>query len=165
LDKPVSVNNGTAKYSLSLIIRKDDKETIERVQAAIAAAYQRGKEQYKNVPPLDKLRAVLKDGDEQRPDDEAYKNAMFLNALAVHAPGVVDARRNRIDPSEVYAGSIVRASLNFYYYDKNVNRGVACGLNNVQKVREGTPLAGPGRAEDDFNDGYVPGDGDEDFLG
>ena len=38
---------------------------------------------------------------------------------------------------------------------------LACGLNNLQKLADGTPLGGHSRAEDDFADD----DDDEDFLG
>ena len=41
----------------------------------------------------------------------------------------------------------------------NGNRGVACGLNNLQKISDGTPLGGKSRAEDDFAT-----EEDEDFL-
>ena len=54
-----------------------------------------------------------------------------------------------------------RASINFYAFNSNGNRGIACGLNNIQKLADGTPLGGHSRAEDDFAD---VDDDDEDFL-
>jgi hypothetical protein len=53
-----------------------------------------------------------------------------------------------------------RASINFYAFNTNGNKGIACGLNNIQKLRDGEPLGGKSRAEDDFNDGFLEGDGD-----
>ena len=67
-----------------------------------------------------------------------------------------------LDSSELYSGIIGRASINFYAFNSNGNRGIACGLNNIQKLSDGTPLGGHSRAEDDFAD--LDDDDDEDFL-
>ena len=102
----------------------------------------------------------LRDGDAERPDDEAYADAYFINANSATAPGIVDADRNPIlDRSEVYSGVYGRASINFYAFNSNGNKGIACGLNNLQKIRDGEPLGGKSRAEDDFAT-----EEDEDFL-
>ena len=96
------------------------------------------------------------------PDDEAYADSYFVNANSTTAPGIVDADRQPIlDHSEVYSGVYGRASINFYAFNSNGNKGIACGLNNLQKIRDGEPLGGRSRAEDDFAD--EAGD-EEDFL-
>lgn len=118
-----SINGGAPKFSVSLIIPKSDTKTIEKIQAAIQAAY-------------------------------------FINANSAAAPGIVDADRNPIlDRSEVYSGVYGRVSINFYAFNSNGNKGIACGLNNLQKIRDGEPLGGKSRAEDDFAT-----EEDEDFL-
>lgn len=162
---PKAINGGTPKYSVSLIIPKSDTKTIEKVKAAIKAAYEEGtsklKGNSKSVPALSALKTPLRDGDIERPDDEAYKNAYFINANSATAPGIVYADKQPIiDTSEVYSGVYGRASINFYAFNSNGNKGIACGLNNLQKIRDGEPLGGKARAEDDF-DVYD----DEDFLG
>ena len=87
----------------------------------------------------------------ERPDDPAYANSYFINANSTTAPGIVDADRQPIiDRSEVYSGVYGRASINLYAFNSNGNRGIACGLNNLQKIRDGEPLGGRTRAEDDF---------------
>ena len=148
-------DGGKPKFSVSLIIPKSDAKTYEKIQAAIQAAYQEGqgklKGNGKSVPPLSSLRTPLRDGDIDRPDDEAYRNAWFINANSDSAPGVVDAECQPImNRSEMYSGVKGRASISFYAYNVNGNRGVACGLNNLQKLADGTPLGGKARAEDDF---------------
>ena len=113
----------------------------------------------RSVPALSVLKTPLRDGDAERPDDEAYANAYFVNANSATAPGIVDADRQPIlDTSEVYSGVYGRASINFYAFNSNGNKGIACGLNNLQKIRDGEPLGGKSRPEDDF------ADEDEDFL-
>ena len=158
-----SINGGAPKYSVSLIIPKSDTKTIEKIKAAIQAAYEEGESKLKGngktVPALSVLKTPLRDGDLERPDDEAYANSYFVNAKSGTAPGIVDADRQPIiDHSEVYSGVYGRASINFYAFNSNGNKGIACGLNNLQKMRDGEPLGGKTRAEDDF------ADDDEDFL-
>lgn len=102
-----------------LIIPKSDTATIAKVKAAIQAAYEEGasklKGNGKSVPQLSAIKTPLRDGDLERPDDEAYANAYFINANSGTAPGIVDADRQPIiDHSEVYSGVYGRASINFY---------------------------------------------------
>ena len=162
--EPKSINGGAPKYSVSLIIPKSDTKTIQKIQAAIQAAYEEGqgklKGNGKSVPALSVLKTPLRDGDAERPDDEAYADSYFVNANSGTAPGIVDADRNPIiDRSEVYSGVYGRASINFYAFNSNGNKGIACGLNNLQKIRDGEPLGGKSRAEDDFDT-----EDDDDFL-
>lgn len=163
--QPKSINGGAPKYSVSLIIPKSDRKTIEKIKATIQAAYEEGESKLrgngKSVPPLSALKTLLRDGDKERPDDEAYANSYFVNANSNVAPGVVDADKQPIlDTSEVYSGVYGRASINFFAFNSNGNKGIACGLNNLQKIRDGEPLGSRTRAEDDFDD---EDDGD-DFL-
>ena len=162
--EPKSINGGTPKYSVSLIIPKSDKVTVEKIKKAIQAAYEEGQSKLKGngktVPALSVLKTPLRDGDLDRPDDEAYANSYFINANSATAPGIVDADRNTIiDRSEVYSGVYGRASINLYAFNSNGNKGIACGLNNLQKIKDGEPLGGKSRAEDDFAT-----DEDDDFL-
>ena len=162
--QPKSINGGAPKYCVSLIIPKSDTETVSKVKAAIKAAYDEGQAKLrgngKSVPALEYMKTPLRDGDKERPDDEAYKNSYFINANSGTAPGVVDANcQPIIDTSEVYSGVYGRASINFYAFNSNGNKGIACGLNNLQKIRDGEPLGGKARAEDDFAT-----DDDDDFL-
>ena len=159
-----SINGGTPKFSVSLIIPKSDTKTVEKIKTAIEAAYSEGeaklKGSSKTIPALSTIKTPLRDGDIERPDDEAYENAYFINANSATAPGVVDAERQPIiSRSEVYSGVYGRASISFYAFNSNGNKGIACGLNNLQKIRDGEPLGGRARAEDDF-----AFDAEDDFL-
>ena len=159
-----SINGGTPKFSVSLIIPKDDTVTVNKIKAAIQSAYDEGQSKLKGngktVPALSVLKTPMRDGDLERPDDEAYANSYFINANSASAPGIVDADRQPIiDRSEVYSGVYGRASINFYAFNSNGNKGIACGLNNLQKIKDGEPLGGKSRAEDDFAT-----EADDDFL-
>lgn len=161
---PKSINGGTPKYSVSLIIPKSDVATVKKIEAAIQAAYEEGESKLKgnskSVPSLKVLKTSLRDGDLERPDDTAYADSYFINANSASAPGIVDADRQPIlERSEVYSGVYGRASINFYAFNSNGNKGIACGLNNLQKIADGEPLGGKSRAEDDFAE-----DDDDDFL-
>lgn len=159
-----SINGGAPKYSVSLIIPKSDTVTVGKVKAAIQAAYEEGQGKLKgngrSVPLLAAIKNPLRDGDLERPDDPAYANAYFINANATSAPGIVDVNRQPIlERSEVYSGVYGRASISFYAFNSNGNKGIACGLNNLQKIRDGEPLGSKASAEDDFAT-----EEDEDFL-
>ena len=161
---PKAANEGaTPKYSVSLIIPKEDTVTIDKIKKAIEAAYHEGESRLKGngktVPTLAQIHTPLRDGDVDRPDDPAYKDSYFLNANSVTAPGIVDADCNPIlDHSEVYSGVYGRASINFYAYANNGARGIAVGLNNLQKISDGEPLGTKSTPENDF------GGDDDDFL-
>jgi hypothetical protein len=162
--EPKSINGSTPKYSVSLIIPKSDKATVQKIRSAIEAAYVEGEAKLKgngkSVPALASLRSPLRDGDIDRPDDAAYANAFFVNANSASAPGIVDEDRLPVlNRSEVYSGVYGRASITFYAYNSNGNRGIACGLQNLQLIRSGEPLGGRSSAESDFAT-----DDEEDYL-
>ena len=169
VNEPKAINGGTPKYSVSLIIPKSDTETVAKIKKAIEQAKKDSVSKWgqsklkgngKSVPTLKVLKTPLRDGDEERPDDPAYADSYFINANSATKPGVVDADCQPIlDTSELYSGIYGRASINFYAFNTNGNKGIACGLNNLQKLRDGEPLGGKSRAEDDFAD-----DDDDDFL-
>ena len=160
--EPQSVNGSEPKYSCSFIIPKSDTETIGKIQAAIEEAKQNGVSKWGGkIPP--NLKLPLRDGDIDRSDDPNYAGAYFVNANSNERPGVVDRRRVPItDPLEVYSGCYVRASITFYPFNTNGNRGIACGLQNIQKWCDGEPLNGRVRAEDEFD--ALDDVDDEDFL-
>ena len=159
-----SINGGAPKFSVSLIIPKSDTKTVEKIKTAIQAAYEEGQSKLKgngkSVPALSVIKTPLRDGDTERPDDQAYAGCYFINANSSAAPGIVDADRQPIlDRSEVYSGVYGRASISLYAFNSNGNRRIACGLNNLQKIKDGEPLGGKSRAEDDFAT-----EADDDFL-
>jgi hypothetical protein len=158
--EPASINGSKPKYSVSLIIPKGDSKTIADINAAIDAAIQEGAAKFGGkIPNKAALKLPLRDGDIER-DDEAYKGSYFVNANSTTAPEVVDRSLQRIlDRNEVYSGCYARVSINFYAFNSNGNRGIACGLGNIQKVRDGEPLGGKTSAADDFAT-----DLDDDFL-
>lgn len=159
-----SINGGTPKFGVSLIIPKTDTVTVQKIKAAIRAVYEEGQAKLKGngrtVPPLTAIKTPLRDGDTERPDDPAYAGSYFINANSATAPGIVDADCNPIlTCSEVYSGVYGRASINFYTFNSTGNKDITCGLNNLQKIRDGESLGGKSSAASDFST-----DADEDFL-
>jgi hypothetical protein len=155
--EPKSINGSAPKYSISLLIDKSDKETIDAINACVAKAKEAGKANWGGKIPAN-LKLPLRDGDEEHPDDENYKDKFFINAISGNAPGVVkkgpDGKAVPIGPDEFYSGCFCLASINFYPYPgKNSSipsKGVACGLNNLMKTNDGDKLAGGRSAAEDF---------------
>ena len=149
--EPVSINGGAEKYSVSVLIPTSDTETVSAINAAIDAAIEEGVAKFGGKKPSKAaIKLPLRDGDVER-DDEAYKGHWFINANSTTAPQIVDRQVKPIlDRSEVYSGCYARVSLNFFAFNSNGNKGIACGLGNIQKVRDGEPLGGKSTAADDF---------------
>ncbi|MGI6735975.1 MAG: DUF2815 family protein [Anaerovoracaceae bacterium] len=151
--EPKSINGGKEKYSVSLIIPKSDKKTIDAINKAVDAAIEEGLNKFGGKKPNKAaIKLPLRDGDTER-DDEAYKDSWFVNANSTTPPQIVDKHVQPIlDRSEVYSGCYARVSVNFYAFNSNGNKGVACGLGNIQKIRDGEPLGSRSSAADDFSD-------------
>ena len=157
--EPDSVNGGDPKYSVSAIIPKSDTKTVNAIKAAIEQAKKDSVSKWGGKVPAN-LKLPLRDGDIDRPDDEAYAGCYFFNANSRQAPQVVDSKVQPIlDQSEVYSGCYGKISVTFYGYNRNGNRGIAAGLGNIQKLKDGESLGGRTSAADDFQT-----EDDEDFL-
>ena len=149
--EPRAVEEGQEpKYSVSILIAKSDTQTLVKIEKAIEAAKKQGLSLWGGKVPAN-LKLPLRDGDTDRPDDPAYAGHYFINATSKLRPGVVDAQLNPIlDSTEFYSGCYGRASITFFPFNKAGNRGVAAGLNNLQKLADGDFLGGRSRPEDDF---------------
>ena len=157
--EPDSVNGGDPKYSVSAIVPKSDTKTVEAIKVSIEQAKKDSATKWGGKVPGN-LKTPLRDGDIERPDDEAYKGCYFFNANSRQAPQVVDSKVQPIlDQSEVYSGCYGRISVTFYGYNSNGNRGIAAGLGNIQKLKDGEALGGRAKAADDFSTVA-----DDDFL-
>ena len=151
--EPKSINGSEEKYSVSCIIPKSDKKTLMKIHKAVEAAKEAavGKRWGGKIPP--NLKLPLRDGDIDRPDDEAYAEAMFVNASSKDAPQVVDRKVQPVlDPMECGSGDYCNVSVNFYGFNANGNRGIAAGLGNIQLVKHGDRLSGKASAASDFTE-------------
>lgn len=158
--EPTSINGGPERYSVSVLIPKDDKETVKAISDAVDAAIEEGIAKFGGKKPNKAaIKLPLRDGDTER-GDEAYAGHWFINANSKTAPQIVDkAVKPILDRDEVYSGCYARVSLNFYAFNSNGNKGIACGLGNIQKIRDGESLGGRSSAADDFST-----EEDDDFL-
>lgn len=153
--EPTAMNEGdTPKYNVCVLISKDDAKTLDKITKAIEAAKQAGKAKLANkngqLPADAALKLPLRDGDMERPDDPAFENCFFINANSNRKPSIVDRDLNPImEKEEFYSGCYGRASINFYAFNVS-SKGIAAGLNNLQKLEDGEMLAGGSTAEEDF---------------
>ena len=157
--EPQSINGSEPKYSVSAIVPKSDTKTVNAIKAAIEQAKKDSVSKWGGKVPGN-LKLPLRDGDIDRPDDEAYAGCYFFNANSRQAPQVVDSKVQPIlDQSEVYSGCYGKISVTFYGYNSNGNRGIAAGLGNIQKLKDGDSLGGRTSAADDFQT-----EDEDDFL-
>lgn len=151
--EPTAMNDGdTPKYSVCILIPKDDEKTLNAIKKAIENAKTAGKSiiSDKNGKIPSTLKIPLRDGDEERSDDPAFEGMMFINANSNRKPAIVDKDLNAImSKEEFYSGCYGRASINFYAYNVQ-SKGIAAGLNNLQKLADGEPLTGGSTPDEDF---------------
>lgn len=151
--EPTAMSEGdTPKYNICILIPKSDTKTLDRIKAAIEAAKVIGKAKIadKNGKIPSTIKLPLRDGDEERSDDPAFEGMMFINANSNRKPSIVDKDLNPImTQEEFYSGCYGRASINFYAFNVQ-SKGIAAGLNNLQKLEDGEMLAGGSTADEDF---------------
>lgn len=163
---PKAIEQGQdPKYSVNILIRKDDEETLATVNAAIKQAKTDGLASKWSGKLPKKFHEPLRDGDVEKDDDPVYAGCFFINISSKTKPGIINKYRQPIDTDEeFYAGCYGRASINFFPFSAAGNNGIGAGLNNLQKLRDGERLSGRASAEDDFDD-FDDIDDIEDFLG
>ena len=163
--KPTAIEEGqTPKYSVSILIDKGDTALLEQVKSAIKAAYEAGVASKfgGKKPTKGTWKNPLRDGDVERPDNEEYEGMWFLNASSTTAPGVIDTKGKPLTSDDFYSGCYGKASINFYAFNKAGNKGIACGLNNLLKLRDGDALgAEKASATSDFG---ITSEAEDDFM-
>ncbi len=153
--EPRRTPNGEEKYSITLLIPKSDTDTYQRIMTEVNKTLQENlASTFKGVMPTNP-KLPIHDGDGVRQSGEPYgsecKGCWVITANSNNEPEVVDASCNPIiSKNEFYSGCYGRASLRFYAYNQNGNRGIGCGLGNVQKLEDGQPLGGRTTASEDF---------------
>ena len=145
------------KYSCVILVPKSDRKTIKAIKAAQQAALENGKSSKFGGRIPTNWKNTFRDGDtddavdhERNPE---YKGHMFMTVSSTQQPGIVDRKvQDILDSREVYSGMYARVSINAFPFNTQGNKGVSFGLNHVQKLRDGEPLGGRSRADDDFDE-------------
>lgn len=146
---------GEPKFQITMLFPKSDQASYQALWAAMNQALEDGVSKVFNGQKPARPKLPLYDGDGVRDNGEPFgeecRNCWVLRASSKTRPAVVDLDLQPIlDPNAFYSGCFARASINFFAYNQNGNRGVGCGLNNVQKLADGEPLSGRTTAEEDF---------------
>lgn len=146
---------GEPKYQITMLFAKSDQASYQAICAAINQALEDGVQKVfgGQKPPRPKMPLYDGDGvkDNGEPFGEECRGCWVVRASSKVRPSVVDVDIQPIlDPNAFYSGCYARASVNFFAYNQNGNRGVGCGLNNLQKIADGEPLSGRTTPEEDF---------------
>lgn len=157
--------NGKLEYSVEAILAPGDEKspTFQKLVAAVEAAKEKKWGPNRAVWPKnirtpfknqgDKAKTIVAaDGSQKTVLPEPYKaGAVYLTLKSEQKPAVVDENLQPvIDPSKVYAGCYLIASVNAKAYDANGNRGVSLYLNNIMFAGDGDPLGSRSTPETDF---------------
>lgn len=145
--EPTAMNEGDPKkYSSAILIPKSDKVTVKAIQDAIQLALNEGKSKHFGGKIPAKWSSPLRDGDDEKPDDEVYAGHFFLNAKSNKRPVILGPDKELlVYKDDFYSGCYGRAVLNFYAYGNNLpSKGVAVGFESAMKLEDGDNLGGGG---------------------
>lgn len=181
LAEPHSYNDApNKKYSVSILIDKNDHKTLDTIKENYNEAKQKGIEKYgqmfaNKATPLKRKPGTINgilvdcDEDERYMDNADYKGKYMMTAKAVNAPdvcilskGVVMKLQPEQIKEEVYSGCYGKITFNFYPYSRT-GTGIACGLANVIKKKDGDFMGGRVSGLTDFAD-EVEEDDDDDLF-
>jgi len=169
---PRAIDNGPAKYSVTLLIPKKDKATLAKIKGAIEAAKTLYMQRNSGKKLPTNLKNTLHNGDGERPNGgefgEECHGCYVMTVSSKNPPVIVDADKVPItDPQDLYSGCYGRAIINFYVYDTQGNKGVSAGHNGIMKLYDGEPLGGGIVTDSDWDDGWEDTDDDnfDDLLG
>ncbi|MGL6106539.1 DUF2815 family protein [Romboutsia sp.] len=138
-----------SRYSVCILIPKNDIETMEKINEAIFKSKEKGLSVWGDIP--ENIKTPLRDGDLEKPGNEAYQNHYFVNTTNKYKPGIVNNLVKEIkNPEEIYPGCYCRASIEFYPFYKNNQCGIGCSIKNLQKISDGESILMSSRPEDDF---------------
>lgn len=165
IHEPVAgMDGGAPKYSVALLIPKEDKETLALISQAINAAKEIGKEKKWGGKLPNFAHPTVNDGDKPKNDGSdrgpECKGMYIINAGASmdKKPVLLDLSNEPLkDVSLMVSGSWALAKLNFYPY-ANKSFGVSAGLNGLRLVNakarglDDSPLSGGGATASDFAD-------------
>lgn len=143
------------KYSVVMLfdtreIAKDPKQKA-LWEAMLKAAKDCAREKWADKIPAG-LMSPFRDGKEKEQYEGYGEGVMFCTAKSERRPGVVDQQVQRIiDPEDFYPGCYAHADINPYAWSYMGKNGVAFGLQNIQKVKDGEPIGGGASAESSFD--------------
>lgn len=151
-----SQSGGEAKYSTTILIPKSDVATLNAIYAEMETVKQSGVSSVwgGTLPPIVKI--PLYDGDGVRPSSgepfgSECRGHMVITASSKTQPQIVDLNIQPVlNRADVYSGCYARVNINFFAYSQSGNKGIGCGLNCIQKVEDGEPLAGGVSAQEAF---------------
>jgi len=156
---PMPGSTSGPKYGVVMLFKKGENLDALKKDAARAV-----RDKWGDNPPKN-LRSPFRDQGDR--EGEGYvPGAIFITATSKTKPGVVDRNvQDIIDESEVYAGCYGMATVRAFAYESPLNKGVAFGLVNFQKTRDGEPLSGRTKPQDDFKPVEDAGDTTDDVFG
>lgn len=178
-----------AKYSISIIIKKTDKATLEALKANYNLAMERGVEKFGEafkhqrtpiIRPQGSNYGILVDcdKDDRYKDNADYQNCYIMQAKSQTPAPVyaVETGKKQLTPEEIkeyiYSGCYGKVLFNLYPYNAKKTTGIAVGLDSVLKTRDGENLGTRVNAMDYFGedidnaaDNLLGGDENDDLLG
>lgn len=162
-----SFDNGPPKFSVSAVWDPSRFTDAEKklwqgmLDLCDEVSLERFKKKMGDLPG--NFKKAIRDGAEKADLAGYGEGLMFANLSSKMKPGLIDRDRTPIlDAEDFYPGCYARATITAYSYD-NKGKGVAMGLQNLQKVKDGERLDSRTDASEDFDDAEIDDRWDEEF--
>lgn len=155
---PFNNPQGDPKFSVTILVPKTNQAAKALIDQAIAQAIEDGVASRWNGVRPPQPAICVHDGDGPRPSDGSAFGAecrgcwvFTASCKADRPPFVVDEYVQPIlDPTKMYSGVWANVSVTFFAYNSAGKKGIGCGLNGVQRLRDGDPLGSSVTAQDAF---------------
>lgn len=166
-----SFDGGAPKYGCSAVwtpakFTDKDKALWAAIQKAMdEESVKRFKKKIKDLP--DNIKKGIRDGSEKADMAGYGEGTKFASLTTKMKPGTVLLDGSDGSAEDFYPGCWCRATVTVYSYD-NKGKGVAVGLMNIQKIKDGERLDSRTDASADFEGDEVDSawleDGEDDSL-
>ncbi len=154
--QPRSLDDGTLKYSATLLIPKNPTDNRAKIDTAIRAATEKARSKHgAQFPATPKI--SIHDGDGVRPSDgQPYgpecKGCWIVTASnRDRVPVVRPDLQPIMNSTEIYSCMWANVGITLFSYNLPTNKGIGVALDTVMKIRDDEPLGGTrASVEDDF---------------
>ena len=161
---PFNNPQGDPKFSVTILVPKTNQAAKALIDQEIAQAIEDGVVSRWNGVRPPQPAICVHDGDGPRPSDGLAFGAecrgcwvFTASCKADRPPFVVDEYVQPIlDPTKMYSGVWANVSVTFFAYSNAGKKGIGCGLNGVQRLRDGEPLGSSVTAQDAFKPVAAP---------
>lgn len=152
--EPKAFEGQEAKYSTVILIPKQTKSQSRKLKTRRKLLMRLPRTINSKGVKWERVKTTLRDGDEEMDTEEhpEYAGHVFMSVSSKTKPQIIDKYKTPLTQRMKFTLASMLAYHNAYAYNTAGNKGISCGLNNVQIVAKGDYLGGRSSADADFDE-------------